>query len=102
MFGLNIRQIETFAAVMKTGTASRAAETLGITQPAVSRSLAELERAVGFALFARIRNRLVPTPEAKQLYQDVETTFRGIDTREAPPLSSGGSQIRPYTTLMWR
>jgi DNA-binding transcriptional LysR family regulator len=64
---LNIRQIETFAAVMKTGTASRAAETLGITQPAVSRSLAQLESAVGFSLFARVRTRLVPTPEAKQL-----------------------------------
>jgi DNA-binding transcriptional LysR family regulator len=80
---MNIRQVEIFAAMMKTGTASRAAETLGITQPAVSRSLAELERAVGFSLFARISNRLVPTPEAKQLYRDVETTFRGIDSLRA-------------------
>ncbi|MGO1076484.1 LysR substrate-binding domain-containing protein [Inquilinus sp. CA228] len=80
---MNIRQIETFAAVMKAGTASRAAELLGVTQPAVSRSLAELERVVGFALFARIRNRLVPTPEARLLYRDVEAAFLGIDTIRA-------------------
>lgn len=80
---MNLRQIETFAAVMKSGTASRAAEVLGVTQPAISRSIAELERVVGFALFARIRNRLVPTPEARLLYRDVEAAFRGIDTIRA-------------------
>ncbi|WP_395673800.1 LysR substrate-binding domain-containing protein [Inquilinus sp.] len=80
---MNLRQIETFAAVMKSGTASRAAEVLGVTQPAISRSIAELERTVGFALFARIRNRLVPTPEARLLYRDVEAAFRGIDTIRA-------------------
>jgi DNA-binding transcriptional LysR family regulator len=99
-FDLNIRQIETFAAVMKTGTASRAAETLGITQPAVSRSLAQLESAVGFSLFARVRNRLVPTPEAKQLYRDVESTFRGIDSLRASAArirDRGSGEIRVAT-----
>lgn len=80
---MNLRQIETFAAVMRCGTASRAAESLGVTQPAVSRTLADLERSVGFALFARIRNRLVPTPEARLLFQDVEVAFQGIDTIRA-------------------
>jgi DNA-binding transcriptional LysR family regulator len=80
---VNHRQLEIFAAVMRSGTASRAAEFLGITQPAVSRSLAELERAVGFALFARVQNRLVPTPEARQFFRDVEISFRGIDTLRA-------------------
>jgi len=97
---LNIRQIETFAAMMKAGTASRAAETLGISQPAVSRSLAELERTVGFALFARIRNRLVPTPEAEQLYRDVEATFRGLDSLRATAArirDQGSGELRVAT-----
>lgn len=80
---MNLRQIETFAAVMRCGSASRAAETLGVTQPAVSRTIAELERAIGFDLFARIRNRLVPTPEARLLYKDVEAAFLGVDTIRA-------------------
>ena len=68
---------------MRSGTTSRAAELLGITQPAVSRSVAELERAIGFGLFARVRNRLVPTPEAKIFFREVERSFRGLDSLRA-------------------
>lgn len=68
---------------MKCGTASRAAEVLGITQPAVSRSIVELERSVGFLLFARVRNRLVATPEARMLYDEVKAAFLGIDAIRA-------------------
>lgn len=80
---MNFRQAETFVAVMKCGTVSRAAEILGITQPAVSRSVSEFERSVGFSLFARVRNRLIPTPEAQLLYKDVEAAFRGLDAARA-------------------
>lgn len=86
---MNHRQIEIFSAVMKLGTASRAAEQLGITQPAVSRAIAELERSVRFTLFARVRSRLVPTPEANQFYRDVQESFRGLDT-----LRAGAARIR--------
>jgi DNA-binding transcriptional LysR family regulator len=68
---------------MKAGTMSRAAETLDITQPAVSRAIVELERDVGFLLFDRIRSRIIPRPEAKLFYLDVETSFRGMDTLRA-------------------
>ncbi|HEV2674723.1 MAG TPA: LysR substrate-binding domain-containing protein [Aliidongia sp.] len=94
---MNYRQIEIFAAVVKSGTASRAAELLGITQPAVSRALAELERLLGFALFDRVRNRLVLTPEGKLFYRDVEVSFRGIDTLRASAArirDQGAGEIR--------
>jgi DNA-binding transcriptional LysR family regulator len=86
---MNLRQIEIFAAVMKLGTASRAAEQLGVTQPAVSRAIAELERSVRFTLFARVRSRLIPTPEANLFYKDVQASFRGLDT-----LRAGAARIR--------
>lgn len=76
---MNIRQIEAFDAVMKTGTASRAADLLGVSQPAVSRLLAELEQGLGFALFERVRSRLVPTPEGRLFHAEVEASFRGMD-----------------------
>jgi DNA-binding transcriptional LysR family regulator len=76
---MNLRQIETFEAVMRCGTASRAAEVLGVTQPAVSRTLGELELSIGFPLFARIRRRLIATPEARSLYEVVKSAFDGID-----------------------
>ncbi|QCK84757.1 LysR family transcriptional regulator [Phreatobacter aquaticus] len=94
---MNHRQLETFAAVMRAGTASRAADILGVTQPAVSRSLAELEKALGFQLFARVQNRLVPTPEAHQFFTEVEASFRGIDTLRAAAArirDHGSGQLR--------
>lgn len=80
---MNFRQIEIFAAVMKTGTASKAAELLDITQPAASRALSDLENDLGFSLFDRVRQRLQPTPEAWQFYKAVEASFRGLDTIKA-------------------
>ena len=94
---MNHRQIETFAAVMRAGTASRAAEILGVTQPAVSRSVAELEKAIGFPLFARVRNRLIPTPEARHFFRDVEASYLGLDTLRASAArirDQGAGQIR--------
>jgi len=80
---MNNRQIEIFAAVMKTGTVSRAAEVLGVTQPGVSRMIAELERSIGFSLFDRVRNRIIPTPEGKLFYEEVQASFRGMDKLRA-------------------
>lgn len=90
---MNNRQIEIFAAVMKAGTVSRAAELLGITQPGVSRTIADLERSLGFLLFDRIRNRIVPTPEARLFYAQVEASFRGMDT-----LRASAARIRDHGT----
>lgn len=82
---------------MRAGTASRAAEILGVTQPAVSRAIAELEKTVGFPLFARVRNRLVPTPEARGFFRDVEASYRGLDTLRASAArirDQGSGQVR--------
>ncbi|HTO63164.1 MAG TPA: LysR substrate-binding domain-containing protein [Bradyrhizobium sp.] len=76
---MHYRQIETFRAVILTGSASRAAELLDITQPAVSRAIAELERSVGFALFDRSGGRLSPTAEARLLFAEVDRAFVGLD-----------------------
>lgn len=76
---MNLRQIEAFKAVMITGSATKAAESMYITQPAVSRLLADLEHSIDFKLFIRKPNRLMPTPEAKLLFQQVDRAFIGLD-----------------------
>ncbi|WBV42838.1 LysR substrate-binding domain-containing protein [Pseudoroseomonas cervicalis] len=88
---MNHRQIEVFHAVMIAGSASRAAELLQVTQPAVSRALAELEKAIGFALFDRIRGRLVPTPEGRLFFADVQASFTGLDR-----LRGSAARIRDF------
>ena len=75
MSRVRIRQLEAFQAVLKAGSATRAAELLRISQPSVSKLLADLEADIGLRLFERIRKRLIPTPEGRRLGQEVEGLF---------------------------
>lgn len=76
---LRFRQLQAFHAIFETGTVTRAAEQLGISQPGVSNLLAQLEQETRFKLFKRSKGRLIPTPEADVLYQEVDTVVRGLD-----------------------
>ena len=68
---MNFRQFEVFEAVMRTGSLSEAARALGVSQPAVSKSVRLTEQAAGFVLFRRTRGRLYPSPEAEALVTEV-------------------------------
>ena len=68
---------------MNTGTITGAANMMAVTQPSVSRLIADLEIGLGFRLFERKGSRLQPTEEALRFYQEVERTFAGIDQLEA-------------------
>lgn len=76
---LRFRQLQAFHAIFETGTVTRAAEQLGISQPGISNLLAQLERETRFKLFERSKGRLIPTPEAGVLFQEVDTVVRGLD-----------------------
>lgn len=79
---MRVTEIETFRAIMSSGSARKAAALLGVTQPAVSQSLKGLETEAGFQLFQRLRGRLIPTPEAKALLVEVDRMFVGISAIE--------------------
>jgi DNA-binding transcriptional LysR family regulator len=79
---MRVNEIETFRAIMSSGSARKAATLLGVTQPAISQSLKRLETEAGFALFQRLRGRLHPTPEAKALLVEVERVFVGLGAIE--------------------
>lgn len=53
-----------FLAVLENGNFGRAAQRLGISQPAISKSIASLEKALGFPLFVRGRQGAQPTASA--------------------------------------
>lgn len=69
---MNLKQIEIFCAVMRCRTTIAAAYELGLSQPGVSNGIRHLEESIGFKLFDRIGNRLVPTHEALSLYRDAQ------------------------------
>jgi DNA-binding transcriptional LysR family regulator len=72
---MNLRQIELLRAVVRCETTVRAAQELGLSQPAVSNAIKHLEGQLGFPLFERINNRLFPTTEARTLYRDSDPLF---------------------------
>lgn len=75
---MNLRQLEIFYAIMQAGTVSGAAKNLHVSQPNVTRVLAHTEQQMGFALFERVKGRLVPTQEAKELLPEVEKIFQQL------------------------
>jgi DNA-binding transcriptional LysR family regulator len=58
-------------ALLAEGSVAGAARLLGLSSPAVSRSLARLRKAICDPLLVRAGNRLVPTPRAEQLREPV-------------------------------
>jgi len=76
---MRLRHIEVFHAVYSTGSVTRAAEMLRVSQPSVSKVLAHAEQQLGYALFDRVRGKLVPTPEADQLYSHVVNVNDSVD-----------------------
>ncbi len=72
---IETRALEAFASVMTLGTVTAAAGVLARSQPAVTRSLQQLEERTSLVLFERRGGRLVPTPEAHELYETVRETF---------------------------
>lgn len=59
-------------AVMEAGSLSRAAHSLGLSQPTVGRQVAALEGQLGVALFTRSPSGLMPTPAARALRPHLE------------------------------
>ncbi len=66
-----LRQLEALKSVVDHGTMTRAAQSLEISQPAVSRLLADLSDELGFTLLERKDGRLVPTQEARYILPDI-------------------------------
>jgi DNA-binding transcriptional LysR family regulator len=75
---LNHRQLEAFRAMIETGSVTEASKRIGVTQPAASRLISDLEYAIGYALFLREKKRLTPTPEAMALFEEVDRSYIGL------------------------
>lgn len=73
------RALNAFRQTILSGSVTGAASTLGRTQPAISRLLKELESDVGFALFERVKGRLILTPEGRYFFDELQRTFRGFE-----------------------
>lgn len=87
---LTARQIEAFVQVMRGNSISKAARSMSVSQPAVSRLIRDMETTIGLTLFLRNGPKLTPTPIATQLAAEVERVYLGLD------------HIRDYSRLLRR
>ena len=76
---MRLRQIEVFHAVYSTGSMTNAAAKLNVSQPSVSKVLAHAEQQLGYRLFDRVKGKLIPTPEAHQLFKHVRQVYEDVD-----------------------
>src|SRR5689334_8053107 len=73
------RMIEAFQAAMLNGGIGAGADALGISQPAMSRLIADLQKSIGFPLFAKSGRTVKPTDEALALMAKVQQSFLGLE-----------------------
>lgn len=74
-----LRQLEAFRATSDAGSVTKAAEKLGVSQPAVSRLLSDFSTSVGFDLFTRRRGGLEPTSDSRYLLEEVKRILERLD-----------------------
>lgn len=86
-----------FAIAARTGSFSAAAREFNVTQPSVSRNIAQLEADLGHDLFRRGARGLTLTPEGALLDNAVREGFRRIEEAVEELVSQGGK--KPVVTL---
>ncbi|MDM0002663.1 LysR substrate-binding domain-containing protein [Variovorax sp. J22P240] len=88
---LKLRQLRLLVSLDQHRHVGRVAEAMHLTQPAVSKALAELERGLGMALFTRTPQGLLPTPEgicliryAQSVHEDLNRAALALDSIGQP------------------
>jgi DNA-binding transcriptional LysR family regulator len=77
---LKLRELNVFLAVAKHGSMAKAAGQLAITQPVVSKSIADLEKTLGLRLFDRDTRGVELTPYGRALLERSRALFNDLRT----------------------
>lgn len=90
---MRMRQIEAFYAIYVSGSISGAARVLNVSQPSLTKVLQHAEQQLGFALFRRVKGRLVATDEAHVLFREVSDVHDRLSSlnKTARNLRSGSA-----------
>jgi DNA-binding transcriptional LysR family regulator len=80
--------MQTFVRVVETGSFSAAAQRMNVGQPAVSKSIAQLEARLGVRLLIRSTRRLMPTEAGQNFY---ERARRAIEEADEADLAARGA-----------
>jgi len=75
----NLNLLNVFIEVANSGNITKAAERLYISQPAITKSIKQLENEIGGKLFERKNKGVVLTPEGEVIYNKVKPLINGIN-----------------------
>ncbi len=92
---LTLRQIEVIRAIVVTGTVKGAADLLGVSAPGISRVMKHTEGQLGLPLFSRTHGRFAPTPEALEIFAQINEVFAKVENLQdaIDKLKRGGSRV---------
>lgn len=76
---MTLRQIEVIRAVMVTGTIGGAAKLLNVSAPGISRLVKYTEKSLGLRFFQRQNGRYFPTPEAQNIFEQINGVYKKVD-----------------------
>jgi DNA-binding transcriptional LysR family regulator len=93
----SLRQLEALVAVLETGSITRGAERMHISQPAISRLIASLEADTGYPMFNRMGGRIVATAEATLLREEIQNALAAVDRVSRRALQIGSRAEAPLT-----
>lgn len=97
---LDLNLLRTLDALIQERHVTRAADRLGLSQPAVSAALSRLRRHFGDDLLVRSGNRLELTPLAEQLAGNSEAALAGVRrVFDATPLFDPATSCREFTLV---
>ena len=75
---MDLNLFAVFAAIMRYGSVSRAAQSLGLTQPATSNALTRLRSQLGDPLFVRSKNGMLATKFAAEMAPVIERALADL------------------------
>lgn len=88
---ITTRHLEIFLTMVLSRSMAEAADKLGVSMAAISKSLRGLERETGLKLFRNVNGRLAATPEAERLLPFAQRAVDHLDrARSAARALSGG------------
>ena len=97
---INLRQLQIFIAIAKSGSTTAAGEHIALSQSAISASIGELERALNTLLFDRVGKRLLLNdhgramlPQAMALVNSAESLEQAYLDNQAPSILVIGASL---------
>jgi DNA-binding transcriptional LysR family regulator len=78
-----LQQVTLFVRAVEAGSFSKVAREAGLSQPSVSRNIAELEDRLGIKLLLRTTRKLTPTDAGRAFFTRAQDVLSGLDEAES-------------------